>query len=164
MTTTATNMKDVEKLYFLYASDLYRFALSSLRNTMEAEDTVQEVFLRVIRNRDRFRGDSHIKTWIWQIARNYIVDTARKRIKNQNFVSDASQSYSHASLDTLVEVEDLLSVLSEPQRRLFDLRLIKDFSVADTANLLECSEAKVRTDTHRVLLRLTKLAHETYMV
>lgn len=83
VTTTARTMKDVENLYLQYASDLYRFALLSLRNSMEAEDTVQEVFLRVIRNGEQFRGDSQIKTWMWQIARNYIADTVRKasRIK-----------------------------------------------------------------------------------
>lgn len=163
MIMTAANMKDVENLYLQYASDLYRFALLSLRNPTEAEDAVQEVFLRVIRNREQFRGDSHIKAWIWQIARNYIVDTVRKRTRDQRSIWNISKSYSHSSLDTLVEIEDLLSVLPEPQRRVVDLRMIKDLSVADTAKLLECSIGKVRTDTHRAFQGLKKFAKEVGM-
>ncbi|MFB5192366.1 RNA polymerase sigma factor [Alicyclobacillus fastidiosus] len=163
VTTTARTMKDVENLYLQYASDLYRFALLSLRNSMEAEDTVQEVFLRVIRNGEQFRGDSQIKTWMWQIARNYIADTVRKSVKDQKAIWDVSKSYSHSLLDTLVEVEDLLSVLPEWQRKVFALRMIKDFSVADTAKLLECSEGKVRTDTHRAIQRLKKFARDGTM-
>lgn len=62
-----------------------------------------------------------------------------------------------------MEVEDLLSVLPEWQRKVFALRMIKDFSVADTAKLLECSEGKVRTDTHRAIQRLKKFARDGTM-
>ena len=103
--TTTTPIKKVEELYFQYAHDIYRLALFSTRNHTEAEDIVQEVFLRIHQNWSCFRGDSDVRTWIWRITQNYIVDVARKRKRNQRMILDVLQNYYPDSIDTLVEVE-----------------------------------------------------------
>lgn len=147
-------IESVRELYIRYAPDVYRLALSSTRNFTEAEDVVQEVFLRVLRNQSLFRGDAHAKTWIWSITKNYLIDAARKRTQHYRLLAGIRLSHRPEFLDTLVEVEDLLGALREPQRRIVNLRVIKDLSVTDTAKLLQCSEGKVRTDTHRALAQL----------
>lgn len=149
--------ESVLELYVRYAPDVYRLALSSTRNGTEAEDVVQEIFLRVLRNRNRFQGHSHVKTWIYSITKNYLIDLARKRIQHQKLITSMCQNHSPESLDALVEVEDLLRGLREPLRQVVNLRVVKNLSVADTAKLLQCSEGKVRTDTHRALAQLRRL-------
>jgi RNA polymerase sigma-70 factor, ECF subfamily len=161
VTPTAHSLTNVEDLYLQYSSYVYRLALRSTHNHAESEDIVQEVFLRISQKWGCFRGDSQVKTWIGRIARNYIADAARKKMRHQKLIENVHESYhSKVSLDTLVEFEDMLNLLPQQQRRVFNLRIMKDLSVSDTAKILGCSEVKVRVDTHRALTRLKKSARE----
>ncbi|MFD1673563.1 RNA polymerase sigma factor [Alicyclobacillus fodiniaquatilis] len=164
MTPIANHVTSAEDLYIQYSSYVYRLAFMSTRNHTESEDIVQEVFLRILQKSGNFRGDSHVKTWISHIARNYIIDTGRKRRKEQRLLEHVSHSYSHSSIHSLIEIEDLLSVLPESQRRVIELRMIQDLSVAKAAELLDCSQAKVRTNTHRALQHIKQSVKEDPVV
>jgi RNA polymerase sigma-70 factor (ECF subfamily) len=157
-TSAETNATEVAMLYGEIAPAVYKFALVSTHNRADAEDVVQEVFLRVLKNWGRFRGDAHVKTWIFQIAHNYLVDIEKKKSKDAKLVFEVSREPSCDRIESGLEVEDILNDLSHNQRKVVDLRIIQDLSVADTAHLLQCSEGKVRTDTHRALKTLRKVA------
>lgn len=67
-----------QEIYGTHLPGILRF-LSRIVGEEEAEDVAQEVFLRVARNLDRFRGDSSVGTWIYRIARNAALDRIRSR-------------------------------------------------------------------------------------
>lgn len=67
-----------QEIYGTHLPGILRF-LSRIVGEDEAEDVAQEVFLRVDRNLDRFRGDSSVGTWIYRIARNAALDRIRSR-------------------------------------------------------------------------------------
>ena len=67
--------------YELYSADLFRYSYSILKSREEAEDAVQEVFVKYAENESSFKGDCSYKTWLLVIARNYCFN----RIKNKNF-------------------------------------------------------------------------------
>lgn len=145
----------IEDLYQEYADDVFRMALlSTHRNYAEAEDIVQEVFLRVVQYFPTFRGDAQAKTWIWRIAKNCITDAARKRMKRFSVQQALGYESSVSLIETTMELEDMLRFLPHRDRQLLNLRIIRDMSVAQTAQVLQCSEGKVRIDTHRALRRL----------
>ena len=70
---------EVEQLYRQYGSLVLRRARSILRNEDEAMDVMQEVFVRVIRNIDAFRGDASPTTWLYRITTNLCLNRIRDR-------------------------------------------------------------------------------------
>ena len=72
-----------EQLFALYKNDVYRYARFALGDSTVAEDIVKEVFLRVLKAWDRYRGDASPKTWLWIIVRSCIIDYTRKHKRDR---------------------------------------------------------------------------------
>lgn len=145
-----------EELFALYKEDVYRYARFTLGSASDAEDIVQEVFLRVLKNWDRFRGGAHPKTWLWSITRRCIIDRARKLEKDKNTTTFDERLGGRIdnNASEALEVEDLLQTLSQDQREVVTLRLIQDWSTTDTARILGWSESKVKTTLHRAVTKM----------
>lgn len=69
--------KAVEAVWQEFHSRLYNFVLKQVNNPADAEDIVQEVFLRIHRGLDGLRVTSSLKSWMFQISRNVIIDYYR---------------------------------------------------------------------------------------
>ncbi|RYG03065.1 MAG: RNA polymerase sigma factor [Chitinophagaceae bacterium] len=69
---------------------VYNTALGIVKDPGDAEDIVQEVFIKLYENAERFRGDSKLTTWLYRVAVNTSLDHYRKKKgkKRQNFLSD----------------------------------------------------------------------------
>jgi RNA polymerase sigma-70 factor (ECF subfamily) len=67
-----------EALVWRHRRGLYNFLLRSVRNSSRAEEMLQDVFLRVIRAKDRYRRRAKFTTWVYTIARNLCVDESRR--------------------------------------------------------------------------------------
>lgn len=148
-------------LFDEYADKIYEFARYSLGNPEDAEDLVQDVFMRVYRAYGTADLDNP-SAWIWTIARNLIRDTYRRRARRKDRpVPDMERLMPHArGSDTLVEVEDVLQQLSEFERQVVYLRLIEDLSVESTAKALQSTTVNVRVTTHRAIRKLRTLLSE----
>jgi RNA polymerase sigma-70 factor (ECF subfamily) len=146
------------QLFHDYKTELYRYALFVLGNPDDAEDVLQEVFLRVLRYWDGFRQDASAKTWLWRILKNCVTDTIRKRQRSGKHTAqlDVDLVESGAPADSLVEWEGILRVLSHKQRQVVYLRVIADYSTAETAELLGYTTGTVRVVLHRAVSRLRK--------
>lgn len=156
-----TTEEVIDELFDLYSDDIYRFALYSLKNSNDAKDVVQEVFLKAFQSWENFRGNSHPKTWLLQIARNFMYDQFRKRRVEAKFIENYSLSHElsnrpEASV-TVMDLKHAIGKLQRNYRQVVTLRLIHDLSVDDTAQVLRWSAGKVRTTQHRALKQLKKL-------
>jgi RNA polymerase sigma-70 factor (ECF subfamily) len=77
-----------QELYELHGARLKSVALNLLGNVHDAEDAVQEVFLRVHRSMGSFRGQAALSTWAYRILINYCRDTWRRKRYRQRFGDD----------------------------------------------------------------------------
>lgn len=68
-----------EELVTRHKRGLYNFLLRSVHNPSRAEELLQEVFLRVIRAKDRYQRTARFTTWVYTIARNLCVDESRRQ-------------------------------------------------------------------------------------
>ncbi|MCG8416545.1 MAG: RNA polymerase sigma factor [Proteobacteria bacterium] len=68
---------NVEEYFRLHAGLVYRRALILLGNASDAEDAVQDVFIRALANRGRFRAESRATTWLYRITTNYCLNQLR---------------------------------------------------------------------------------------
>ena len=75
------------KLYEQYCDGMYCVAMRFLKNADDAEDVLQEAFIKAYRAIDRFRGDSAFYTWMYRIAKNYWIDRCRERAAAPNMGS-----------------------------------------------------------------------------
>lgn len=155
-----------------YYTIIYRLALKILGNPQDAEDVLQETFIKAFRHISGFNGRSKLSTWLYRIATNEALMLIRRQ--KPGFVSiDEPQ----ADLDTVQEplqIEDwcclpekeLLSSeariymdqaidrLPASLRVVFVLRDIQGLSTLETAEVLDLSETAVKTRLSRARLRL----------
>jgi RNA polymerase sigma-70 factor (ECF subfamily) len=146
---------------------LYRIARSILRNETEAEDVVQEAYVKAFTNLGGFRGDSSLATWLARITMNEALGRLRRErptvdletfgaqrteaqiIKFPQTVTSDDPERTMAQREILQLVERATDNLPEIFRIVFMTRVIEGMSTEDTANLLGLQPDTVKTRLHR---------------
>jgi len=132
---------------------LFRTARAILRNDAEAEEAVQDGYLKAFRAMGEFRGDSKISTWLVRIVANEALMRRRKLARgaevvdlNMDFPSDnESPDQAAARGEVRKLLESRIDALPDAYRAVFMLRALEEFSVEETAEALDVPEATVRT-------------------
>jgi RNA polymerase sigma-70 factor (ECF subfamily) len=152
----------VESLVPAYAPLLFRMAHAVLRNRAEAEDVVQETFLRVLQHRQSLDNVRDMRGWLVRITWNLALDR-RKRIRPDQMDEAFAQSLVAADLPAdraLVESLELKQVLLEMERlpkaekHVLLLAAVEEMSHAEMAAVLGRSESAVRALLFRARTRL----------
>ncbi|MGL5166960.1 MAG: RNA polymerase sigma factor [Afipia sp.] len=150
-----------------YNQRLYRIARGILRNDGEAEDVVQEAYVRAFTHLDSFRGDSSLATWLSRITINEALGRLRMQRPTVDIVTFESQrtpaeiiqfpltsksddpERTMAQRQLLQLVEQATDNLPEVYRVVFITRVIEGMSVEDTAEILGLRPETVKTRLHR---------------
>lgn len=155
-----------------YSPMIYRLGLKMLNNPQDAEDILQETFIKAYKHIDKFDGRSSVSTWLYRIATNEALMSLRK--KRPDTVSfDVPSIYESEPQEPLQIVdwccmpeEEYLTAegrmrldqsaerLPESLRIVFVLRDIEGLSTRETAEVLDISEMAVKTRLSRARLRL----------
>jgi RNA polymerase sigma-70 factor (ECF subfamily) len=167
-----------EAMVWAYQAPLYRLALSILNDADEAEDAVQDAFIRAARSLDRYRTGTNFKAWLYTIAVNTCRDQLRKRAARSrlNHVWGVIQSQaSHVSRPETTAIEnesrarlwELVGDLGEKQRLVVILRLGQGLSIQEIGEILEISEKTVYSRLYDALKQLRQRIkyspeHESY--
>ncbi|RWX64606.1 RNA polymerase sigma factor [Mesorhizobium sp. M4B.F.Ca.ET.089.01.1.1] len=141
---------------------LYRIARGVVRNDAEAEDIVQEAYVRAFASLAAFRGDASLSTWLSRIVINEALGRLRKRKRTvampENpdaqiipFPLNASDDPERtmAQRQILALVERATDSLPDVYRSVFIARVIEGFSMDETADLLGVKPETVKTRLHR---------------
>jgi len=153
------------ELYREFAPSLLRFIAS--QGAAEPEDCLGECFVQVVRNLPSFTGEeAAFRAWLFRVARNRVVDAWRAARRRPVAPTDDvaavhetrhQQEPADASLTRRYAVEDVLALLSEDQRAVLVLRVLDQFSVEETAVILNRSPGAVRVLQHRALKSLREV-------
>ncbi|KIG14541.1 RNA polymerase sigma-70 factor [Enhygromyxa salina] len=98
-----------EQLVARHKRGLYNFLLRSVHNHSRAEEMLQDVFLRVIRAKDRYQRTARFTTWIYTIARNLCVDESRRQKFRRTLPLEAKRRGSENGL-SILDVTDAKQV------------------------------------------------------
>jgi RNA polymerase sigma-70 factor (ECF subfamily) len=145
-----------------YQSYAYRLAVRILCSETEAEDVVQEAFVRVWRNLDRYNPEVLFTTWLYRIVTNLCLDRLRamKRhgviLNRRTSAVDANPDPPSAvDIEKAVSTSDLIRLirtmagdLPETQRLVFTLRDLQDLSIDEVRQITGLSEASIKTNLH----------------
>jgi len=144
----------IEKCYELYEQKMFRVALSVLHDEKLAEDAVQDAFLHLIRHKVFFgKADSDdCKRYIITVIKNASINIYNKR-KNENQIVSYSdnleelcgeQATEDDRNDIGAECTPLLNSLPSKYYKVVDCLVVHDYTVAETAEMLDITEANVR--------------------
>lgn len=130
--------EEFEKIYQLYFKNVYYYILSLSRDEQLSEDITSETFLKAINSIDKFRGDTNLRVWLCQIAKNEYFSYLRKNKKmslkeNLYDLIDTEDIYtlekdiiSRYEFDRINNIID--SSLQEPYAEIFRLRVYEELS------------------------------------
>jgi len=136
-----------ERLYALHGARMKNVARNLLGKAVDAEDAVQETFLKVQRSIGGFRGQSSFVTWTYRILINTCYDARRSRVRKKEVANDDSEDSprpeprapgAHPSLR--MALERALAGLTKHQRDVFLLYEVEGFHHAEIAGMLEITE------------------------
>lgn len=99
------NVEAFDSVYEKYSGKLYLFGLKYLRSETEAEELVQDVFLKIWENHKSVNTELSFKSYIFTIAYNYICKYFRKKNYNQNFICESTHSSAQASSETEEKID-----------------------------------------------------------
>jgi len=143
-----------------YASTLYRVAFSVLRNPSDAEDAVQETFLRVLRHRNGLGEIRDHRVWLIRIVWNIVLDRKR-RAKTRPETDDVSElarvlpatglsaEESAAAAQHHAHVLELVERLPAKEREVLVLSAFQELSSVEIAGVLGATESTVRSRLFR---------------
>jgi len=142
------DLRAYERLYQLQGARMKNLARNLLGSQSDAEDAVQETFLKIQRGVSSFRGQSSFATWTFRILVNTCYDLRRRRMRRKEDSQNDSDEVarkpeprapgSHPSLR--MALERALAQLTRHQRDVFLLYEVEGFRHAEIASLLEISE------------------------
>jgi RNA polymerase sigma-70 factor (ECF subfamily) len=151
---------------------LFGYAMALTRNQSEAEDLVQETYLRAVRAANQLAPDSNIKSWLFVIMRNAWLNQLRHRQTGPRFVElETEEIVTDVSLNPHVvylrkiereQVQEAIAQLPANYREIIVLRDLEGYSYQDIANLLDCPAGTVMSRLARARGKLKERLSSWY--
>ena len=169
------NDASFEKLMKLYQDRAYAIAYGVMGNTHDAYDVVQDSFIKIYKNIDKFNFKSKFNTWVYRIVKNTCIDELRKQKRKKTVSIDASYNRNDdelsfqyednsKSIEDIVEEKETSKILQEgieklsPEHRsviiLYD---IKGYDYKEISKMIGVSLGTIKSRLFRARNNLAKL-------
>lgn len=151
-----------ELLYNRFSAKMYAICLRYSGNTDDAQDLLQEGFIKVFKNLNKFRGDGSFEGWLRRIFVNTSIEHFRRKV-NLYSVTEAHEVNIEDKetnvLDNLAEkdIMDMIQQLSPGYRAVFNLHVIEGYSHKEIADMLEINEGTSKSQLARAKSVLRKM-------
>jgi RNA polymerase sigma-70 factor (ECF subfamily) len=166
------------RLVEAYSGQIFRLALKMLQNQQDAEDILQETFIKAYKALPKFESRSSLSTWLYRIATNEALMFLRRKRPDQISVEQPSDDEDRTPLEIVdwcclpeselmstearANLETSVGTLPQSLRVVFLLRDIEGLSTREAAEVLELSESAVKTRLSRARLRLRETLSAYY--
>ncbi|RME90954.1 MAG: sigma-70 family RNA polymerase sigma factor [Anaerolineae bacterium] len=175
----AGDREEFARLVETYSDQIYRLALKMLASPQDAEDVLQNTFLKALQALPTFEGRSSLSTWLYRIAVNEALMVLRRQRPEVQIADDDDSAGDDITPAYFIDwcclpEEELLSAesrayldqaiqqLPEKYRIVFILRDIEGLSIRETSEALNLSETAVKTRLLRARLKLRDLLSAYY--
>jgi RNA polymerase sigma-70 factor (ECF subfamily) len=163
------------RLVEAYSGVIYRLGMRMLGDPQDAEDVLQETFIKAFRHLGGFDGRSNLSTWLYRIATNEALMMIRRRKHPSVSIDEPVETETETeepvqivdwccmpetemmSSEARAYMDKAVDQLSPTLRAVFLLRDIEGLSTEETSQVLDLSEAAVKTRLSRARMRLREL-------
>lgn len=149
----------MEEIYKEYSYAIYKYLLSLTNDSETSEELLQETFYSAIKNINKFRGESSVKTWLYSIAKNKYIDYYKKSKKTKEikideckdiFLLDTSFEEDYTKKEELLSVCKKVHTLDEKSKEIFYLRIGMNFSFKEIGKIIGKTEEYSRLIFYRI--------------
>jgi len=147
-----------EEIYARHKGPLFRYCLRNFKQRAIAEECFQEIWLKIIKNRERYQPKALFTTYLYRIAQNTIIDLYRKDkkrsqdcefdeqlVNSQAPYQDDLQMEQQQNKLQVTELRTQIAELPFEQRNTLLLKLNSDLSLDDIARILDCGKETVKS-------------------
>ena len=155
------------QLYRRYAGKVFGKCLSILKNSEEANDAVQDIFVKIMLNLGNFGEKSQFSTWVYSITYNFCIDVIRKKKKEKTLFSDDMERAPDVAEDEIpdeyllaMDVKYLKQVLEDlptGDRMILLMKYQDDMSIRDIAETIDKTESAVKMKIKRAKQKAQEL-------
>ncbi len=159
-------MQDVKEILIEYIKDnqekLYRIAFSYSKNEEAALDIVQEAITKALKNINKLREESYIKTWFYRILINEALQYIRKnkRILTCELEAIENKVDCNADLPEGLDIYKYVQNLNEKLKTVIILRFFEDMKISEIARITKTNESTVKSRLYKGLKELKRLIEE----
>jgi RNA polymerase sigma-70 factor (ECF subfamily) len=152
-----TKEEAYRELLSLYKERLYWHIRHIVKSHDDADDVLQNTFIKVYKNIDNFKGDSKLFSWMYRIATNESITHLNKNAKRLKFSSEELQQNLITNLkadvyfegdDIQLKLQQAIAILPEKQQLIFNMRYFQDIKYKDLSVILETSEGALKASYH----------------
>ncbi len=149
-----------KQIYADYSQKVHRLCLGYTGDSMQADDLMQEVFIKVWENLPKFRGESQVSTWLYRIAVNTCLLHLRDAKKLTKVdIEKTTLKISEDNNDKEVQVQLLYKCISELNEtdRLIITLMLEEVPYGEIAEATSISEGNLRVKIHRIKQQLSEI-------
>jgi RNA polymerase sigma-70 factor (ECF subfamily) len=160
-----------ERIFRLHSGRVYALCLRMVRNTSQAEELTQEVFLQLFRKIQTFRGESAFSTWLHRVSVNVVVMRLRKKtVMETPLEDDNEEEYSNRLVKEIgapdlvlsgaidrINLDRAIGELPPGYRRAFLLHDVEGYEHREVAEIMGCSVGNSKSQLHKARRQLRNL-------
>lgn len=158
---SAESKKEFEEISLQYMNSIYNAALRMTRDGSDAQDLVQDTYLRAYRFFDKFEKGTNFKAWLFKILKNIYINKYRKQLKIPQMVEVSNVEASGAMASGITPEDEVLGdlldddinkaidELPEEFRMAIVLSDLEGFSYKEISEILDCPIGTVMSRLHR---------------
>jgi len=155
------DMLAFDQVYEIYSHKLFSFVFKILKDETDADDIVQEVFVKIWESRDKLKDHKLLNSYIFTIAYNHSISLIRKRISNKKYMDHLKNSSVIQTTPTTIneieynelasKVEKLIANLPERQKQVYILHREKGLTYPEIAEQMGISKNTVENHMVKAL-------------
>lgn len=155
------------ELYDRFASKMYGVCLRYMKNTVDADDVMQESFIKVYKNLSKFRREGSFEGWIRRIFINTCIEHFRKKVETYKISEAQENTVEDDDLSALnvLDAKDLMALINElapGYKAVFNLYVVEGYGHKEIAKMLDITEGTSKSQLARAKGTLKKILNTRY--
>lgn len=162
--TDGTREEAFRSLMTQYKERLYWHIRKMVLDHDDADDVLQNTFIKVFRNIESFKGDSKLYTWMYRIATNEAITFINKRAKRNNITLEEVKERAIEKLESDVYFEGgaielnfqkAIATLPQQQQLIFNMKYFEDHTYEELSEILDISVGGLKSSYHIAVKKIT---------